>query len=92
VDDCFVVRDDTSSCGLRRLHLLKSKGPIDRDEVLDQWVWPSVSGKPDPDLRPGDDADASFTMPRVEAALEYQDEAGIWHLRLYWREGVKDDQ
>ncbi len=70
MDDCFVVRDDTSSCGLRRLHLLRSKGQIEREEVINHWVGPG----------------------QIEAALEYQDEAGIWHLRLYWREGVKDEQ
>ncbi len=64
-EDCFIVRDDTSRAGLRRVHLLRSKGQIEREEVLRRWVGPG----------------------QVEGALEYQDEAGIWHLRLYWKEG-----
>lgn len=37
MSDYFVVRDDTSSMGLRRLHLLKAGGKIGREEVLEKW-------------------------------------------------------
>lgn len=65
MDDVFMVRDDVSRCGLRRLHLVRARGQVERDQVLEQWVGPG----------------------QVEGMLEYQDEADMWHLRLYWREG-----
>lgn len=37
MSDYFVVRDDTSSCGMRRLHLLKAGKRIERGEVLEKW-------------------------------------------------------
>lgn len=65
----FIVWDDTSSCGLRRLHLLGAN-QIDREAACEKWVGPHP----------------------LEAVYEYQDEAGMWHLRLYWREDESASQ
>jgi len=66
MSDYFVVRDDTSSSGLRRLHLLKAGGRFERDEVLEKW---------------------GIFADLVRAVVEYLDEdVGIWHLRIYWKE------
>lgn len=32
--DTFTVRDDISSCGLRRLHLLRSGEAVDKAEIM----------------------------------------------------------
>jgi len=63
-EDVHVVRDDTSSRGLRRLHLLRARGQINTEEAILRWV--------------GEHGE-------VEASLEYEDEVGMRHLRLYWR-------
>ncbi len=73
MSDVFVVRDDVSRAGLRRVHLIRGGAPVDEAEAMERY------GLYDEERRP-DGAS-------LQARLAYEEEdVKMWHLRLYWRE------
>ena len=71
----FVVRDDVSAAGLRRLHVVQAGRRVDREGWMERY---GITLTPDPSPCQGEGG--------LVAVLEYEEEGtGMWHLRLYWR-------
>jgi hypothetical protein len=77
--DEIILRDDESSAGLRRLHVIASVPALlkehERKQLLEGWErrWLAIR----------------VNGGRLECKDLYEDGSvsGLWHLRLYWRMG-----
>lgn len=68
----YVVRDDVSQAGLRRLHLIQAGERFDLRNIL---------------------AERGIEAGKVKTWVEYEEEEiGMWHLRIYWRDDDGKDR